>query len=100
MLGTTENCLSNLRVFFSEWVVNNTEAATVLDGKTDEYRHSRQITLDKVIGTVKWVNPDYGISRVKRLKVLDLDVIFVIILSKSVSNPIAASLLGLVEIFS
>ena len=97
MLCAAEDCLAQLLILLSEWIVYNAETAAIVDGKTNKDSDSGEVALDEVIGAVKWVNPDDGIARIERLEVLQLHVILVVELAKRVLDPLAASLLALVE---
>ena len=98
MLSAADDCLAQLLILLSEWIVDNAETAAIVDGKTNKDSDSGEVALDEVIGAVKWVNPDDGIARIERLEVLQLHVILVVELAKRVLDPLAASLLALVEL--
>ena len=70
MFGTAKDCLTKLLIFLSEWIVDNTKTAAVVDGKTDEDSDCREVALYEVIGAIKWVDPDNSIARVESLKVI------------------------------
>jgi len=45
--------------------MNDSESALVFNGETNQNSHSRQVTLHKVIGSVKRVNPNDSISGIE-----------------------------------
>ena len=94
MLSTAKDGLAQLLVLYCEWVVDNADSASILDSKTNKHCDCRQVALHKVISAVERVNPNAGIARIESLEILDLHVIFVIVGSESIADPIATILLA------
>lgn len=65
MLSATENSLTKFFILIREWIMNDSESALVFNGETNQNSHSRQVTLHKVIGSVKRVNPNDSISGIE-----------------------------------
>ena len=97
MFGTAKDCLTELLIFLSEWIVDNTKAAAVVDGKADEDSDCRKVALNEVIGAIEWVDPDNSIARVECLEIFQLHVILVVECAKRILDPFSTRLLALVK---
>lgn len=80
--------------------MNDSKSALVFDGETNQNSHSRQVTLHKVIGSVKRVNPNDSISGIESFEFFNWNFVLAVVFMEHAGYPLTAQGMLLVQLLS
>ena len=97
MLSRAKESVPNLPVSHREWIMYDTNTTLILDRKSDKHSDGWQVAFDKIICSIKWVNPNTGVFCIESLKVINGYLILTVVLAERAANPLSALVMLSVE---
>lgn len=100
VFSCAKNCLALALILVCERLVHNSNSALFANRKSNENSDCSQVSIYKVLSTIKWINPDNSVFGVETLKQLMTDFISSISLTQNILNQMhALSLVFIEELF-